>query len=320
VPWDYDAKPNYEAILKPYRNAGLSVIVAPGASDWNAIWPDLEVAYINIRNFVRDGQKLGAIGMLNTTWDDDGESLFDMTWPALIFGAAAGWQPGESNVADFSDSYDWAFYRNFGSTFKDAIAHLNHAHGALKQAGWGEGADDFLFWANPFSETGAGFMKKVLPAARDVRLSSEHALEILYRNRKVARANAETIDDMIFAACRLDALGMKIQFTNEINHFYWDAYLNQNDSYRVGNDLEEITSINARLEDMRDVMTRLRGMYEKAWLRENRPYWLGNVLIRYDHLADEFESKIVAVEDAQRQYAIQKTLPAPQKLGFYLQP
>lgn len=320
VPWDYDAKPNYEAILKPYRNAGLSVMVAPGASDWNAIWPDLDVAYINIRNFVRDGQKVGAIGMLNTTWDDDGESLFDMTWPALIFGAAAGWQPGESNVADFSDSYDWAFYRNSGSTFRDAIAHLNHAHGALKQAGWGEGADDFLFWANPFSETGAGFMKKVLPAARDVRLNSEHALEILYRNRKVARANAETIDDMIFAAWRLDALGMKIQFTNEINHFYWDAYLNQNDSYRVGNDLEEITSINARLEDLRDVMTRLRGMYEKAWLRENRPYWLGNVLIRYDHLADEFESKIVAVEDAQRQYAIQKNLPAPQKFGFYLQP
>jgi hexosaminidase len=53
------------------------------------MWPDLESSFVNIRNFVRDGQKHQAIGALNTTWNDDGESLLDMTWPALIFGAAA---------------------------------------------------------------------------------------------------------------------------------------------------------------------------------------------------------------------------------------
>ena len=57
---------------------------------------------------------------------------------------------------------------------------------------------------------------------------------------------------MIFAAWRLDALGMKIQFANEINHFYWDAYRNHKDGDRVNNDLEEISAINARLEDLRD--------------------------------------------------------------------
>ena len=62
VPWDYDAKPSYDAILKPYKDAGLRIMVAPGANDWNVIWPELDVAYVNIRNFVRDGQKVGAIG------------------------------------------------------------------------------------------------------------------------------------------------------------------------------------------------------------------------------------------------------------------
>ena len=320
VPWDYDAKPSYDAILKPYKDAGLAIMVAPGASDWNAIWPNLDVAYVNIRNFVRDGQKVGAIGELNTTWDDDGESLFDMTWPALAFGAAAGWQPGESSIDDFKNSYDWAFYRNTDDTFKQVLENLDRAHGALKNAGWGEGADDNLFWSDPFDTTGSQFMQMVLPAARDVRLGAEHALESLYRERKAARANADTLEDMIFAAWRLDALGMKIQFTSEINRFYWDAYRNLSDGDRVNNDLEEISAINARLEDMRDAMTRLRGMYEKAWLRENRPYWLDNVLIRYDHLADEFQGKIVAVRQAQHQYWTQKTLPPPQQFGFYLQP
>ena len=112
VPWDYDAKPSYDSIIKPYRDAGLRVIVAPGANNWNQLWPDLDVGYINIRNFVRDGQKLGAMGMLNTTWNDDGEALYGMAWPTLIFGAAAGWQAGESSIDQFKNAYDWAFYRN----------------------------------------------------------------------------------------------------------------------------------------------------------------------------------------------------------------
>lgn len=320
VPWDYDAKPSYDAILKPYKDAGLRIMVAPGASDWNAIWPNLDVAYVNIRNFVRDGQKVGAIGELNTTWDDDGESLFDMTWPAMAFGAAAGWQPGESSIDDFKNSYDWAFYRNTDDTFKQVLENLDRAHGALKSAGWSEGANDTLFWADPFDQTGAQFMQKLWPASREVRLGAERALESLYRKRNAARANTETLDDMIFAAWRLDALGMKIQFANEMSHFYWDAYRNLSDGDRVNNDLEEISAINARLEDLRDSTTRLRGMYEKAWLRENRPYWLDNVLIRYDHLANEFQGKIVAMREAQREYWNQKTLPPPQQFGFYLQP
>jgi len=319
VPWDYDVKPSYDAILKPYTDAGLPTMVAPGVSNWNVIWPNLDVAYVNIRNFVRDGQKAGAIGMLNTTWDDDGETLFEMTWPALVFGAAVGWQPGESAIEDFKNSYDWAFYRSPGDTIKEVLENLDVAHAALKNAG-SEGADDTLFWADPFSEDGAKLMQKALPAARDVRLGAEHALEALYRNRSAVRLNADTLDDMILAAWRLDTLGMKIQFTTEINHFYWDAYQHLTDGDRVENDLEEITAINARLEDLRDATTRLRGMYEKAWLRENRPYWLGNVLVRYDLLAQTFQGKIVAVRDAQRQYWAQKTLPPPQQLGFYLQP
>jgi hypothetical protein len=319
VPWDYDAKPTFDPILQPYRNAGLRIMVAPGVNDWNVIWPELNVACVNIRNFVRDGQKAGAIGMLNTTWDDDGESLFDMDWPALVFGAAAGWQPGESSIDNFKSSYDWAFYRNSDTTFRDAIENLDRAHRALAAAGLERAYDD-LFWVDSFSQDGTAIMQQALPAAREIRLGAEQALAALYVKRGQARANADTIDDMIFAAWRLDTLGMKIQFTQEISKFYWDAYLNQNDADRVGADFEEITAINARLEDLRDATTRLRGMYEKAWLRENRPYWLGNVLVRYDTLAQELQAKIVAVRDAQAIYRKQKTLPTPQQLGFYWQP
>jgi len=159
-----------------------------------------------------------------------------------------------------------------------------------------------------------------VPAASDIRLGAEHALEILYREGAKARAHKDTLDDLILAAWRWDALGMKIQFTQEINKFYWDAFQNQTDSGRVSNDLEEITAINARLEDLRDSTTRVREMYRQAWLREDHPYWLGNVIVRYDNLAGEYQAKIGAVRRAHRQYWETKTLTPPQDLGFYMQP
>src|ERR1700733_206246 len=319
VPWDYDAKPSFDGIIKPYRDAGLPVVVAPGANNWSQVWPNLDVAFVNIRNFVRDGQNLGAVGMLNTTWNDDGESLYGMAWPALIFGAAAGWQSAESDIDHFKNSYDWAFYRNGDTTFRDALENLDRGHEALAKINVDAETDD-LFWVDPFTPEGAQLMQKIMPAARDMRLGAENALQALYRSSGKAHANQATLADMALSAWRWDALGMKIQFTQEISNFYWDAFQNQTDAQRVGNDLEEITATNARLEDLRDATTRLSQMYREAWLREYNPFWLENVLVRYDTLARELQTKIVLVRQARRQYETTKTLTPPQDLGFYLQP
>jgi hypothetical protein len=319
VPWDYDPKPSYANIIKPFRDAGLRVVVAPGANNWNQVWPNLDDAYVNIRNFVRDGQSLGSMGMLNTTWNDDGESIYGMAWPALVFGAAAAWQPGESDVEQFKSAYDWSFYRNDDGTFHDVLEDLDQGHQALGKIKVSTETDE-LFWADPFTPEGAALMQKILPAASDMRLSAEHAIELLYRNAGKAHSNQTSLADLILAAWRWDTLGMKAQFTLEINQFYWDAFQNQTDVDRVDNDLAEITDINARLEDLRDATTRLSDLYRQAWLREYNPFWLENVLVRYDTLAREYQSKIVAVRQVRRQYDSTKTLAPPQELGFYLQP
>jgi hypothetical protein len=319
VPWDYDPKPSYENIITPYTDAGLRVVVAPGAGNWGAIWPNLESAFVNIRNFVRDGQKHHAMGALNTTWNDDGESLVDMTWPALVFGAAASWQAGESGIDDFKNSYDWAFYRNGDDdrTFADAIDNLDRAHTLLAGVKLGDASHE-LFWSDPFSEGGSNTATRALPVTHDLRISAERAIESLALNRARARLHAGTLDDMLLAGWHLDTLGMKIQFTSEISRFYWDAYQNQADKVHVQNDMDEIVDINGRLESLRDSITLLRKMYAEGWARENEPYWRDNVLVRYDNLALEVQAKIVAVQQAQRQYWSTQALPAPEQLEFFL--
>jgi len=319
VPWDYDPKPSYENIITPYTDAGLRFVVAPGAGNWRVIWPNLESAFVNIRNFIRDGQKHQAMGALNTTWNDDGESLVDMTWPALIFGAAASWQAGESSIDDFKNGYDWAFYRNgdAGKTFAGVIDNLDRAHTLLAEVKLDSASHD-LFWSDPFSEGGANLAAKALPVTHDLRIGAERALESLALNRASAHLHASTLDDMLLAAWHLDTLGLKIQFTSEISRFYWDAHQNQADKIRVQHDMDEIVDINGRLESLRDSITALRKMYADGWGRENNPYWLENVLVRYDNLALEVQAKIVAVQQAQYQYESLKTLPAPEQLGFFL--
>jgi N-acetyl-beta-hexosaminidase len=93
--WQYGARDDFWPSIKPFQDAGLQQFVCPGAQTWNQIFPNTEAAAKNIINFVRDGQKAGAVGMMNTTWDDDGETLFDVSWYPIALGAAASWQVGE---------------------------------------------------------------------------------------------------------------------------------------------------------------------------------------------------------------------------------
>ncbi len=73
--WDYAARNDFKARIELFKKAGLQQFVCPGVQSWNQVFPNLDTANTNIRNFVRDGQAAGVLGMMNTQWDDDGESL-----------------------------------------------------------------------------------------------------------------------------------------------------------------------------------------------------------------------------------------------------
>jgi hexosaminidase len=316
VAWAYDPRDHFDEKLKPFHDAGLSLMVSPGANNWNRMVPYYTAAYINIRNFIRDGQKYNAIGAMNTTWDDDGEALFEMTWPPLIFGAAASWQTGESSIDEFQQKYDWAFYRNStGHQFHNAILNLSRTNDLMRSVSLNAGAADDYFWLDPFTEVGARFTQKALPAARELRLAAEDAQQTIAQNRQHARLHADTLDALTFAAQRMDFFGMKIQYAQDMSRIYWEAYENQAEPKRVN--LGGITGTNAPLEDLRDGVVRLRDLYSQRWLAENKPYWLGSVTIRFDNLALEYQQKINAVRMARQQYRDTKALPTPESLGFF---
>ncbi|MBZ5553140.1 MAG: family 20 glycosylhydrolase [Acidobacteriia bacterium] len=315
--WNYNPRDDFESLIKPFRDTGLDVMVCPGVNNWNRIFPNNNMALKNIRNFVRDGQRLGAIGMFNTTWDDDGEALFKMTWYGLVFGAAAAWQPGESSIEQFQANFDWAFYRNNDHAFASAIDNFAKIHEAIVKAGLGD-ANNTLVWANYLSADGAAALKKILPSARSIRLLAEDSLELLYKNAGQVHRNQDTLPDLIFAARRLDYLGMKILYAEQMSKTYWDGYLHLSERGRVNRNLRALDYVDGLVGDLRDTASSLRTSYQQLWLAENRPYWMDNVLVRYDLELDRWAKLQQKLAELQRHFSETSTLPAPDELGFFL--
>ncbi len=318
VIWTYDNAPSYDDRLKPFQDAGLKMFVSPGITDWRRVYPDFNYSFLNIRNLTRDGQKYGAMGMLNTDWKDMGEELEGMAWPGLVYGAACGWQAGESSIEQFRDSYDWAFYRNTDHTFEEILDKLAATNTLLDGVNL-EGTHVRYFWASPFSQDGAQVAETAAPVVHEMRVDAEQAWEALLDNRGKARANADTLDDLVFAAQRLDFFGMKLEYTEEMSAAYWDAYMDM-DSRKVYGDLETISSINGDLQDLREKLTQLRSEYAERWRAENNEAWLANVLSRYDAITNTIQEKINAIDALEGDFSGVKVLPPPENMGFYYRP
>lgn len=319
VAWGYGPAKSFDRAITPFRDAGMETWVAPGVSNWSRVYPDFDVALRNIQGFVRDGQRLGATGELNTTWDDDGEALFNQTWYGVLFGAAAGWQPGESSIPAFEHAYGRVFHGDTTGKIDEVQLKLAHAHALLDSAGLGD-ANDYLFWVDPWSPGGQLAAEKIRPVVHQLRVLAESSLVLLDQVRPLIHRHLDALDAMALGARKMDFIGMKFEFADEIVQMYADAADTTTPrSERVespGADLVNISSTNGRTQDLRDGYSLIRDLYKAAWLRENRPYWLHNVLARYDQATQLWITRGDRVSAARSELGRTHHLPPADSVGI----
>ncbi len=300
VPWDYDARPSFVNLIKPFRDAGLETWVAPGVNNWSRIYPDYNVALANIRQFVTDGKALGATGVLNTTWMDDGEGMVNFTWYGLAYGAAHSWQKTVDDE-QFNASWDWTFYRADDHHFVGEIKKLSAIHDLLRHALNSDG-EDSLTWHDALSPEGQSLYLRMEPAAHQMRLTAEDVIADLLTNSHLARRNGDLLDYTEFAARRFDFLGQKAIYTKYIVDLYSQAQAQSANRAAVHNILNRISGGDSLVQDMRDHTTLLRDLYQKLWLGENLPYFLGNILARYDEELGRWEQVSNRISRLRRSY------------------
>jgi hexosaminidase len=319
VSWHYDAKPDFTKNLEPFLKSGLETWVAPGVNNWNRAYPDNNEALGNIGNFVRDGQKLGATGMLNTVWNDDGEGIFDENWFGVLFGAAAAWQAGGSSQEQFIASYGQAFHGDGTGKISQAQQELMAAQAVLRKADL-YGAEDAYFWIDPFSPEGQQLAAKLDPVAPELRLHAEKAITLLAQARAAGKLeNPEALDAMELGARRIDFIGFKFEAAQDCMTMYAKAQSAAADKNRwneVSEALYTIGSNNGRLEDIRDGYSQIGQLFEDAWLKDNRPYWLANNRARYERATELWIGRGTAWQNVIDHWWSTHTLPPAAEVGL----
>jgi hexosaminidase len=321
VAWWYRPEAGgYDKWLMPYVNAGMETWVAPSVNDMRLVYPNNNDALLNIQRFVSDGQRLGSTGELNTVWDaNNGEGLFLQDWYGALFGAAAAWQPGTSNISQFQNSYGQVFHGDLSGKINQAQIELMAAHKLLQKAGF-TGASEVLFWEDPWSKAGQEDSAKVLPVAREMRLHAERAIILIAEARAAATLrHPDALDAMDLGARRMDFLGYKFEAADEIAQEYARAYREENDPAArqdLNANLDTIYDIDGQCQDLRDGYGLIRDLYRKTWLRENRPYYVDTILTHYDLAMERWIQRGDRFGAATRQCHRTRSLPTPAEMGL----
>jgi len=320
IAWEYNPHPEgFDKWLRPFLDAGLETWVAPGVNNWSRLYPDNVAALPNIQRFVADGQRLGSTGELNTVWYDDGEGLFNQNWYGILFGAAAGWQSGLSNIPQFQNNYGQVFHNDWTGKINQAQIELMAAQSTLLNAGVG-GASSSLFWIDPLSPAGQAASAKILPVVHTMREQAEKAIILIEQ----ARANGplletDALDAMEIGARRMDFLGYKFEAAQNIVDEYNTAYREQNDptgKQDVSRELSLISDINGQCQDVRDGYGLTRDLYRETWLQENRPYWLDNLMAYYDLSMQLWIKRGMHFNEIEQQWDQTGQLPDPKDIGL----
>ena len=329
VPWWYDPQPKgFDSFITPFRDAGMETWVAPGVNNWDRVYPNNDMALRNIQGFVRDGQRLGATGMFNTVWNDDGEGLFESDWYGVLFGAAAGWQKGESDIPRFESSYGYVFHQDQTGKINEAQQELMAAHRLIQSLqidAYPDDASDSLFWVDPWSPEGQSLSKRLMPILHKVRIHAENAITLVREAKRAAPLReTDALDAIELGAYRLDTIGLKFEEASEISQIYQDAYAHESESPRrvagqrprVELDLMDISDIQGRCQDLRNAYSESRQLYQSLWLRENRPYALQNVLARYDIAIQLWTARGDKFQDVLHRWEATNHLPTQEEIGL----
>ncbi len=307
VNWHYGDEPTFMPYISLISRAGFDQMVAPGARNWNEIYPDIHAALANESRFIGEGKAAAVLGLFQTVWHDDGESLFEATWYPVVYAAASAWEHKAVERARFQEDFPYAFFGSDDPQYGKDVENLADVEARVTADP--EDSSDYLFWADPFDVSVALRMSHV--DLRTVRLESEAVEQHLLQHVPPLHANAA--DVMFLAARRFDLLGRKFQAAQEVRDYYADALSHAGD--RRGPTVRDLYWCKYWFWELRDGFEGLAPIYARAWLYENRSSHLASNLERY-HVAAQ--QNIVRADRIQRatieDYVRQKHLPQLQDL------
>lgn len=300
--WGYHRADSFEPSVTPFAKAGYDFFVCPGVNNWSRILPDFETAVINIHNYVRDGAKHGAMGMLNTTWLDDGESLQGCNWHGVAWGAECAWNASTTPIEDFNRRIGAVLFGEKGDHFGQAISLLSKAHtlpgyNAMMNA---------RFWQESFGQLPMDRATEIKQAESLLNIV-DPALKHLQLLKKEAKYNKNALDCMIFGADR-----MKLMATRQLDFIKAADICEQ--ATQVVSEPEKAAALMQQsiniIKKIRDQHADLKTRYAALWSYANKPYALDWTLSRYDDMIGRYNVIFVELARANLAFRTSGILPS----------
>lgn len=279
VVWSYAAADSYVDMIKPFTDQHLDFMVAPGMSMWSTVYPSYETYTKNIANLVRDGYQNGALGMMNTAWDDSGESLFNSTWHGMAWAAEMSWkpisntEPAQADVErkDRLDVFNNAFYSTFvypTDEFK-LISALEHTD-----------IQNFFQNSSLYESIWDMYPSKITDEAYQKNKDVFHLIQSKIKNYEVPLAHSNKQYDASVRIAHYTCLRQQAVAYKNMLRYKISRYLNNDKSFSK----EEIEY------DIREtlrILHQAKMEYVKLWDEESRSYSRDIVEKRFDAVAQE---------------------------------
>ncbi len=306
--WGYDPRASFEGQIVPFTKSGYEFFVCPGVNNWSRILPDFGASVVNIQNFVRDGAKHGALGMLNTSWDDDGENLNAPNWHGFAWGAECAWNASKTAYADFSRRIGAVLFGEKGDHFGQAIDLLSKTHRLPGMGGMHNGR----FWQDDLGPMKTTVAAEKANAQRLLELVKP-AIEHLDACKKEATANAELLDAFLCGARRMELIGQRMLDRLDVAALYSTAY-----EGAVKEAAPLLAKAEAIIEKNRAAFEAIGKQFAELWMRENRPYALDATMGRYKAAVGRYDALAKRLAAIRKDAEAGKPLPPPSQVGLGL--
>ncbi len=300
--WNYDARESFADFIDPLKNAGFDFTVSPGILNSNRLFPDYQMTFTNIRNFINEGYSKGTQGVILTVWDDGGPHFFNHDWYGVAYNAEQCWKPNKDDTAPFDRRFSQAFYGDHQNAVPQAIWELNK----LTHLGPTFEMNELVFGKIMIPEKGKS-ASYYLEEWDQVRQVAEEAARLLSEGSPTRH-----VDDWQ----SLEFVSRQYMFLADCRQHLFEA----SESYRAAMDIQSENRDKALeyLEKARLVVAKeassfedLSRQFEILWNQESRPHWYDVATEIYTRRNHAFAEQLFLLDQVISRFSSGEPIPSP---------
>lgn len=284
--WEYSDYDSYSKWIDPFVEKGFDFIVCPGVLNSSRISPNYKMAIPNLRKFIKQGIEKGAMGVLNTVWDEGSLQTFDRDWYGVAYGAEHSWNPNEKELSDFDARLSKAIYQSEEGELFAAIHKLTE----MSEIEALDNMSELIFWKTMIPERGK-YIQYSLADWEDVFEACLEIDSILSNPTAKNYIREYKAFGMVTAEYKYLAKA-KLKLAESASLYAEAIDIQCQDRTKTKILLDKIL---ANITECRHDLAEVQKNYDIIWKKENREYWNNFEMEPFNRLLADYDDIITSL-------------------------